>query len=175
MLEVRTGETKEIVRKAEKRHREAYCGKRGIHRSVRPDKYGRVNGYGRWMTKSRLDGIRSFGQGSLVGTTLHTVLEEVTAKHAEQIEAIRVEQAAWEKSILEKVESRHRAKAEQREAPLLKEAEERYLKLAKKQEEKLMADADAREEKYQDFIDNLMSKLGLPRKSNIPIPVLYIF
>ncbi|MBA0618272.1 hypothetical protein Godav_027644 [Gossypium davidsonii] len=52
------------------------------------DKYGKVLRYGRGMTKSRLSSYGSIIQGSQSTPTISTLIEEMNAKHAEQIQTV---------------------------------------------------------------------------------------
>ncbi|PPR85334.1 hypothetical protein GOBAR_AA35360 [Gossypium barbadense] len=66
-----------------------------------PDKNGKMLGYGRGMTKSRLFGYGSVTRGSQSASAINTLIEEMNAKHVEQIQTIQAEQAVREKTLLE--------------------------------------------------------------------------
>ncbi|PPR89843.1 hypothetical protein GOBAR_AA30848 [Gossypium barbadense] len=123
-------------------------------------------GYGRGMTKSRLFGYGSVTRGSQSTSSISTMIEEMSAKHVQQIQIIQVEQAVREKTLLEEAESRFRMEAAEREAHLIAEAEERFMKLTEIREAKFMEMLDAHDKKYKAFIDecmaNLMSRRNVP-------------
>ncbi|KAH1098195.1 hypothetical protein J1N35_015116 [Gossypium stocksii] len=123
-----------------------------------PDKNGEILGYGRRMTKSRLFGYGSVTQGSQSTSAISTLIEEMNAKHVEQIKTIQSEQAVREKTLLEEAESRFRTEAAEREARLIAEAEERFMKLTEIRVAKFMDMLDAREEKYEALINDCMAK-----------------
>ncbi|TYI76892.1 hypothetical protein E1A91_D06G108700v1 [Gossypium mustelinum] len=56
-----------------------------------PDKDGKMLGYGRGMTKSKLFSYGSVTRGSQSTLAISTLIEEVSAKHVEQIQTIEVE------------------------------------------------------------------------------------
>ncbi|XP_017620528.1 uncharacterized protein LOC108464763 [Gossypium arboreum] len=58
-----------------------------------PDKNGKMLGYRRGMTKSRLFGYGSVTRGSQSASAINTLIEEMNAKHVEQIQTIQAEQA----------------------------------------------------------------------------------
>ncbi|KAB2048781.1 hypothetical protein ES319_A13G133200v1 [Gossypium barbadense] len=123
-----------------------------------PDKDGKMLGYGRGMTKSKLFGYESVTQGSQSTSAISTLIEEMSAKHVEQIQTIQAKQAVREKTLLEEAESRFRTEAAEREARLIVEAEERFMKLTKIREAKFMDMMDAREKKYKALINECMAK-----------------
>ncbi|MBA0742037.1 hypothetical protein Gogos_015142 [Gossypium gossypioides] len=59
------------------------------------DKYGKVLRYGRRMTKSRLSSYGSIIRGSQSTSTISTLIEEMNAKHVEQIQKVQAEQAKF--------------------------------------------------------------------------------
>ncbi|MBA0577295.1 hypothetical protein Golob_024690 [Gossypium lobatum] len=69
------------------------------------DKYGKVLRYGHGMTKFRLSSYGSIIQGSQSTPTISKLIEEMNAKHAEQIQTVQAEQAFIQKALLEKVKS----------------------------------------------------------------------
>ncbi|MBA0862198.1 hypothetical protein Goshw_005754, partial [Gossypium schwendimanii] len=71
-----------------------------------PDKYGKVLGYGRGITKSILSGSGSVTRGSQFTLAISTLIEEMSTKHAEQIQTIQAEQAVQEKALLKEAKSR---------------------------------------------------------------------
>ncbi|KAG8479239.1 hypothetical protein CXB51_029833 [Gossypium anomalum] len=123
-----------------------------------PDKDGKMLGYGRGMTKSRLFGYGSVTRESQSTSAITTLIEEMSAKHVQQIQTIQAEQAVREKTLLEEAESRFRMEATEREAHLIAEAEERFMKLTEIREAKFMKMMDAREKKYKALIDECMAK-----------------
>ncbi|TYH06000.1 hypothetical protein ES288_A08G123300v1 [Gossypium darwinii] len=123
-----------------------------------PDKNGKMLGYGRGMTKSRLFGYGSVTRGSQSTSAISTLIEKMSAKHVEQIQTIQAEQAVQEKTLLEEAESRFRTEAAERETHLIAEAEERFMKLTEIQEAKFMEMMDAREKKYKALINECMAK-----------------
>ncbi|KAK5776404.1 hypothetical protein PVK06_044363 [Gossypium arboreum] len=123
-----------------------------------PDKDGKMLGYGRGMTKSRLFGYGSVTQESQTTSAITTLIEEMSAKHVQQIQTIQAEQAVREKTLLEEAKSRFRMEATEREAHLIAEAEERFMKLTEIREAKFMKMMDAREKKYKALIDECMAK-----------------
>ncbi|KAB2089448.1 hypothetical protein ES319_A03G062200v1 [Gossypium barbadense] len=52
------------------------------------DNDGKMLGYGRGMTKSRLFGYGSVTRGSQSTSAISTLIEEMNAKHVEQIQTI---------------------------------------------------------------------------------------
>ncbi|KAG8496469.1 hypothetical protein CXB51_007551 [Gossypium anomalum] len=86
-----------------------------------PEKDGKMLGYGRGMTKSRLFGYGSVTRGSQSTSPISTMIEEMSAKHVQQIQIIQAEQAVREKTLLEEAESRFRMEAAEREAHLIAE------------------------------------------------------
>ncbi|MFQ6666370.1 hypothetical protein Gotur_032738 [Gossypium turneri] len=54
-----------------------------------PDKYGKVLGYGRGITKSILFGYGSVTRGSQFTLAISTMIEEMGTKHAKQIQTIQ--------------------------------------------------------------------------------------
>ncbi|XP_052882224.1 uncharacterized protein LOC128290561 [Gossypium arboreum] len=123
-----------------------------------PDKNGKMLGYGRRMTKSRLFGYGSVTRGSQSTSAISTLIEEMSAKHVEQIQTIQAEQAVREKTLLEEAESRFRTEAAERETRLIAEAKERFMKLTKIREAKFMEMMNAREKKYKALINECMAK-----------------
>ncbi|KAK5794958.1 hypothetical protein PVK06_036212 [Gossypium arboreum] len=111
------------------------------------------------MTKSRLFGYGSVTRGSQSTSSISTMIEEMSAKHVQQIQIIQVEQAVREKTLLEEAESRFRMEATEREAHLIAEAEERFMKLTKIREAKFMEMLDAHDKKYKALIDECMANL----------------
>ncbi|MBA0686795.1 hypothetical protein Goari_014375 [Gossypium aridum] len=69
------------------------------------DKYGKVLRYGHGMTKSRLSSYGSIIRESQSTPTISTLIEEMNAKHAEQIQTVQAEQAVIQKALLEKAKS----------------------------------------------------------------------
>ncbi|KAB2097954.1 hypothetical protein ES319_A01G205900v1 [Gossypium barbadense] len=118
-----------------------------------PDKNGKMLGYGRGMTKSRLFGYGSVTRGIQSVSAINTLIEEMNAKHVEQIQTIQAEQAVREKTLLEEAESRFRTEVAEREAHLIAEAEERFMKLTEIREAKFMDMLDAREKNYEALIN----------------------
>ncbi|PPS02295.1 hypothetical protein GOBAR_AA18364 [Gossypium barbadense] len=89
---------------------------------------------------------------------ISTMIEEMSAKHVQQIQIIQVEQAVREKTLLEEAESRFRMEAAERKAYLIAEAKERLMKLTEIQEVKFMEMLDARDKNYKALIDECMAK-----------------
>ncbi|MBA0858892.1 hypothetical protein Goshw_001501 [Gossypium schwendimanii] len=69
------------------------------------DKYGKVLRYGHGMTKSKLSSYGSIIRGSQSTPTISTLIEEMNAKHAEQIQTVQAEQAVIQKALHEKAKS----------------------------------------------------------------------
>ncbi|KAH1063436.1 hypothetical protein J1N35_028423 [Gossypium stocksii] len=103
-----------------------------------PDKDGKMLGYGRGMTKSRLFGYGSVTRESQSTSAITTLIEEMSAK--------------------KEAESRFRMEAAEREAHLVAEAQERFMKLTEIQEAMFMKMMDAHEKKYKALIDECMAK-----------------
>ncbi|KAG8491830.1 hypothetical protein CXB51_015116 [Gossypium anomalum] len=123
-----------------------------------PETDGKMLGYGRGMTKSRLFGYGSVTRGSQSTSSISTIIEEMSAKHVQQIQIIQAEQAVREKTLLEETESRFHMEAEEREAHLIAEAEKRFMKLTEIREAKFMELLGARDKKYKALIDECMAK-----------------
>ncbi|PPR97366.1 hypothetical protein GOBAR_AA23309 [Gossypium barbadense] len=126
----------------------------------------KIMGYGRGMTKSRLFGYGSVTRGSQSTSSISTMIEEMSAKHVQQIQIIQVEQAVREKTLLEEAESQFRMEAAEREAHLIAEAEERFMKLTEIREAKFMEMLDAHDKKYKALIDECMAK-GMSSKYKV--------
>ncbi|TYG99385.1 hypothetical protein ES288_A10G191400v1 [Gossypium darwinii] len=105
-----------------------------------------------------LFGYGSVTRGSQSTSSISTMIEEMSAKHVQQIQIIQVEQAVREKTLLEEAESQFRMEAAEREAHLIAEAEERFMKLTEIREAKFMEMLDAHDKKYKALIDECMAK-----------------
>ncbi|KAH1030772.1 hypothetical protein J1N35_042946 [Gossypium stocksii] len=123
-----------------------------------PEKDGKMLGYGHGMTKSRLFGYGSVTRESQSTSCISTMIEEMSAKHVQQIQIIQAEQAVREKTLLEEAESRFRMEAAEREAHLIAEAEEKFMKLTEVREAKFLEMLNARDKKYKALIDECMAK-----------------
>ncbi|KAH1032352.1 hypothetical protein J1N35_044526 [Gossypium stocksii] len=99
--------------------------------------------------ETRLFGYGSVTQGSQSISAISTLSEEMSTKHAEQIQTIQDEQVVWEKALLEEPESRFRTEAVELEAHLIAKVEERFMKLNEIREAKFMDTLDAHENKYK--------------------------
>ncbi|KAG8480137.1 hypothetical protein CXB51_024896 [Gossypium anomalum] len=140
-----------------------------------PEKDGKMLGYGRGMTKSRLFGYGSVTRESQSTSSISTMIEEMSAKHVQQIQIIQAEQVVREKTLLEEAESRFRMEAAEIEAHLIAEAEERFMKLTEIREAKLMEMLDARDKKYKALINECMAKGMLSKyKLNFKVADLMI-
>ncbi|XP_040937316.1 uncharacterized protein [Gossypium hirsutum] len=131
-----------------------------------PEKDGKMLGYGRGMTKSRLFGYGSVTRGSQSTSSISTMIEEMSAKHVQQIQIIQVEQAVRKKTLLDEAESRFHMDAAERKAHLIAEAEERFMKLTEIREAKFMEMLDAHDKKYKALIDECMAK-GMSSKYKV--------
>ncbi|PPR92873.1 hypothetical protein GOBAR_AA27807 [Gossypium barbadense] len=63
------------------------------------DNNGKMLGYGCGITKSKLFGYGSVTRGSQYTSAISTLIEEMSAKHVEQIQTIQAEQAIREKTL----------------------------------------------------------------------------
>ncbi|KAK5835566.1 hypothetical protein PVK06_011258 [Gossypium arboreum] len=122
------------------------------------DKDGKMLGYGRGMTKSKLFGYGSVTRGSQSTLAMSILIEEMSTKHVEEIQTIQTEQAVQEKTLLEEIEYRFPTEATKREACLIAKVEERFMKLKEIREAKFMDMMDAREKKYGALLNECMAK-----------------
>ncbi|PPS01186.1 hypothetical protein GOBAR_AA19481 [Gossypium barbadense] len=111
------------------------------------DNDGKMLGYGRGMTKSRLFGYGSVTRGS-------------------QSTSAITEQVVREKTLLEEAESRFHTEAVEQEACLIAEVEERFMRLTEIREAKFMDMMDAREKMYKALTNECMAK-GMSSKYKV--------
>ncbi|MBA0701428.1 hypothetical protein Goari_022520, partial [Gossypium aridum] len=102
-----------------------------------PDKYGKVLGYGRGITKSILFGYGSVTRGSQFTLAISTLIEEMSTKHAEQIQQSKPNKQFKRRLYLRK---------------------QNLDSIQRLQKAKFMDMMDAREKKYKAFLNECMAK-----------------